>query len=49
MKVTVIAKNMELTDALKEIVQKKISKLEKYFEADVECKSYIDCSKKIDI
>jgi len=39
MKVTVIAKNMELTDALKEIVQKKISKLEKYFEANVEARA----------
>lgn len=39
MRVTVIAKNMELTDALKEIVQKKISKLEKYFEAEVDAKA----------
>ena len=29
MKVTVIAKNIELTAALKEIVEKKISKLER--------------------
>ena len=29
MKVTVIAKNIELTPALKEMVEKKISKLEK--------------------
>ena len=38
MRVTVIAKNIELTQALKEIVQKKISKLEKYFEEEVEAK-----------
>ena len=45
MKVTVIAKNMELTDALKEIVQKKISKLEKYFEKDVEAKATLSVQK----
>ena len=45
MKVTVIAKNMELTDALKEIVQKKISKLEKYFEANVEARATLNVQK----
>ncbi|MCE5221995.1 MAG: ribosome-associated translation inhibitor RaiA [Clostridium sp.] len=45
MKVTVIAKNMELTDALKEIVQKKISKLEKYFEANIEAKATLSVQK----
>ena len=45
MKVTVIAKNMELTDALKEIVQKKISKLEKYFENNVEAKATLSVQK----
>jgi len=45
MKVTVIAKNMELTDALKEIVQKKISKLEKYFEVGVEAKATLSVQK----
>lgn len=45
MKVTVIAKNMELTDALKEIVQKKISKLEKYFEVNVEAKATLSVQK----
>lgn len=45
MKVTVIAKNMELTEALKEIVQKKISKLEKYFESKVEAKATLTVQK----
>lgn len=45
MKVTVIAKNMELTEALKEIVQKKVSKLEKYFEKDVEAKATLSVQK----
>ncbi len=45
MRVTVIAKNMELTDALKEIVQKKISKLEKYFEAEVDAKATLSVQK----
>lgn len=39
MKVTVIGKNIELTQALKDIVQKKISKLEKYFDVEVEAKA----------
>ena len=45
MNVTVIAKNMELTDALKEIVQKKISKLEKYFTGSVEAKATLSVQK----
>ncbi|MEX0059156.1 ribosome hibernation-promoting factor, HPF/YfiA family [Clostridium butyricum] len=45
MKVTVIAKNIELTQALKEIVQKKISKLEKYFEVEVEAKAILSIQK----
>ena len=39
MKVTVYAKNIELTDALKSTVEKKISKLSKYFDGDVEAKA----------
>jgi putative sigma-54 modulation protein len=45
MKVTVIAKNMDLTNALKEIVQKKISKLEKYFEGSVEARATLSVQK----
>lgn len=39
MKVTVYAKNIELTDALRSTVEKKISKLSKYFDSDVEAKA----------
>ena len=46
MKVTVIAKNIELTPALKEMVEKKISKLEKYFGPRCRSKSYIKCTKE---
>ena len=45
MKVTVIAKNIELTQALKDMVQKKISKLEKYFEGQVEAKATLSVQK----
>lgn len=45
MKVTVIAKNIELTSALKEIVQKKISKLDKYFEPSVEARVTLSVQK----
>ena len=45
MKVKVIAKNIELTEALKEIVVKKISKLDKYFDSDIEAKATLSVQK----
>ena len=45
MKVTVIAKNIELTPALKEMVEKKISKLEKYFGPNVEARATLSAQK----
>lgn len=45
MKVTVIGKNIELTSSLKEMVEKKIGKLDKYFEGDVEAKSTLSSHK----
>lgn len=45
MKVTVIAKNIELTNALKEMVEKKIGKLEKYFEPTVEARVTLSVQK----
>ncbi|HCW52735.1 MAG TPA: ribosome-associated translation inhibitor RaiA [Clostridium sp.] len=45
MKVTVLAKNIELTNALKEIVEKKIRKLEKYFEGDINARATLSVQK----
>ncbi|NME82667.1 ribosome-associated translation inhibitor RaiA [Clostridium sp. SM-530-WT-3G] len=45
MKVTVVAKNIELTNALKEIVEKKIRKLEKYFEGDINARATLSVQK----
>ena len=45
MKVTVHAKNIELTNALKDCVEKKISKLSKYFEPGVEAKATLSVEK----
>ena len=45
MNVTVIAKNIELTPALKESVEKKISKLSRYFESDVEARATLSVQK----
>ncbi|WP_300348604.1 ribosome-associated translation inhibitor RaiA [Clostridium sp.] len=45
MKVTVHAKNIELTNALKDSVEKKISKLSKYFEPGVEAKATLSVEK----
>lgn len=45
MKVIVHAKNIELTNALKDSVEKKISKLSKYFESEVEAKATLSVEK----
>lgn len=45
MKVTVIAKNIELTSALKETVEKKISKLGRYFDSEVEARATLSVQK----
>lgn len=45
MKVTVVAKNIQLTPALKESVEKKISKLNKYFEPEVEARATLSVQK----
>ena len=45
MKVTVIAKNIELTPAIKDMVEKKISKLDKYFAPNVEAKATLSVQK----
>lgn len=45
MKVTIVAKNVEVTPALKEMVEKKISKLDKYFEPNVEAKATLSVQK----
>ena len=46
MRVTVIGKNIDVTPALKEIVERKISKLDRYFEPRRSSKSHINCSKE---
>lgn len=45
MRVTVIGKNINVTPALKEIVEKKISKLNKYFEPDTEARATLTVQK----
>lgn len=45
MKVTLITKNIEITPALKDMVEKKISKLDKYFEGSVEAKATLTVQK----
>lgn len=45
MKVKVVAKNIEVTPALKEIVEKKISKLDKYFDPHIEAKATLSVQK----
>ena len=45
MKVTVVAKNIELTPALRESVEKKISKLERFFEPNVEARATLSVQK----
>ncbi len=45
MRVTVIGKNIQVTPALKEIIEKKISKLERYFEENVETRATLSVQK----
>ena len=45
MRVIVLAKNMKLTPALKEAVERKLSKLDKYFSPDVEAKATLSVQK----
>lgn len=47
MKISVYAKNMQLTDALKETAIKKLSRLDKFFQQDVEAKVVLGVEKKI--
>ena len=44
MKLQFIGKNIEVTNALKEITAKKFEKLDKFFSKDIEGKSYLQCS-----
>ena len=37
MEIKIVAKNIELTQGLKEAVEKKLSRLEKYFGPEVQC------------
>lgn len=45
MRTSIIGKNIELTPALKEMVEKKISKLDKYFEPHVEARAKLTVQK----
>lgn len=45
MKVTVVAKNIQLTPALKESVEKKISKLDRYFEPNIQARATLSVQK----
>ena len=45
MKINVISKNIQVTPALKDMVEKKISKLEKYFEPHIEARATLSVQK----
>jgi putative sigma-54 modulation protein len=45
MKITITSKNVELTEALRNIVEKKISKLERFFEPEVEAHATLSVEK----
>ena len=45
MKITISAKNIELTAALRNVVEKKLSKLEKYFNPEVEVHATLSTQK----
>lgn len=41
MQINILARNYEASDKLKDVIRKKVSKLEKYFEEDSICKVYL--------
>ena len=45
MKVTVIGKNIEVTPALKDMIEKKISKLDRYFDEEVKARATLAVQK----
>lgn len=45
MKITITAKNIELTNALRNIVEKKLSKLERFFEPEIEAHATLSVEK----
>ena len=45
MRVTIIGKNIEVTPSLKEIIEKKISKLDRYFNPEVEARATLSVQK----
>lgn len=49
MRVTVIGKNIDVTPALKEIVERKISKLDRYFKPNVEARATLTVQKNSQI
>lgn len=49
MKVTVIGKNIDVTPALREIVERKISKLDRYFNPNVEARATLTVQKNSQI
>ena len=46
MKIEIVAKNYHVTQELKDVLAKKIAKLDKYFEEDARCKVYLKKEKK---
>ena len=47
MKISIYAKNMQLTDALREAAIKKIKRLDKFFQQDIEAKVVLSIEKKL--
>ncbi|MDD2494085.1 MAG: ribosome-associated translation inhibitor RaiA [Tissierellia bacterium] len=47
MKINIYGKNMQLTDALKEATEKKIKRLDKFFQQNIEAKVVLSVEKKV--
>ncbi len=46
MKIEIVAKNYQVKDQLSEIIEKKVTRLDKYFEEDSVCKIYLKAEKR---
>lgn len=46
MKIEIVAKNYQVKDQLSEVIEKKVARLDKYFEEDSVCKIYLKAEKR---
>ena len=46
MRIEIVAKNYQVKDQLQEVIEKKVARLDKYFEEDAHCRIYLKVEKR---